>query len=338
MALKTLLFNALLLVVDLAVAAAAAAGMAFLVSPGLPWLLVFVLMLGAYLAFTAYAVAYGTPVLLERLKARPLDLALHPVVGRALQECGADPAARRPEMLRTAGASVNALSLGWEGKGCLVLTDGALEELGGAEVRALVARELARLRRGDAAVWRAYARFTLSPTLFARLTGRRGYGTTNPALNRAFFLFNLALLSLFWAGALLTGEDSGNWRALLIAGMPSCMLVMTLLTNLLASVPLYGLLRSLDWRKRELAADAAAAALPGGGEALASIFARAGDPRLGAGTSAFERSAWVGPVRLRKAYFINYEALYQVGGWNPQPSLNERREAAARLRNPGSCR
>ncbi len=80
--------NALLLAVDLATSAAVAAGMACLVSPGLPWLLVFALMWGAYLAFTAYSLARGTSVLLQRLKAFPLDLALHPVAARALRDDG----------------------------------------------------------------------------------------------------------------------------------------------------------------------------------------------------------------------------------------------------------
>ncbi len=227
------------------------------------------------------------------------------------------------------------MSLGREEKGCLVLTDGALEGLGEEELRALFARELARLRSGDAAIWLAYARLTMAPTLFARLTGRRGYDTADPALNRGFFLVNMALFSVFCLGLLLAANGSGSYRTLLAIGMPSCMVIMTLLTNLLASVPLLGLLRTVGWRERELAADAAAAAMPGGREALASVFAKAGDPLLEGGTAAFDRSVWVGPIRLRKSYFINYEAFYQIGGWNPQPSLDERQ---ARLRGPWSSR
>lgn len=322
---RSAVFNALLLAADLALSGAVAAGLAFLISPGLPWLVVFALLWGAYLSFTAYCLLRGASVLESKLKAFPLDLALHPKVGKVIRERRAAQYAGEPALLRTPSRGINALSLGWEDGGRLILTDGALEGLAEPEMRALITRELTRMKQGDAAIWLMYARLTITPTLFARLTGRKGYDVVNPALSRTFFFGNLTLFSVFWLGMLMAANDMGPYRAVMLIGMPSCMVIMTLLANLLISVPLLGLLRMVDWRGRELAADRAAAGASGGSEALAPVLEKAGETLLEAGTAAFDRSAWVGPIRLRKAYFVNPEAFYQVGGWNPQPALDERK-------------
>jgi Zn-dependent protease with chaperone function len=326
---RSAFFNALLLAVDLVVSGTVAAGLAFMISPRLPWLVVFGLLGGAYLAFTIYALLRGTSILLKELKALPLNLALHPAVAKVLaQGYGADPA-RAPSILRASSRSINALSLGWENGGCLVLTDGALDGLSEKELRTLIGRESARLRGGSAAIWLGYARLSIVPTLFGRMAGRRGIASVHPALSRAFFLGNLLLFALFWLGMLVAADSPATYRTLLILGMPSFIVVTILLTNLLASVPLLGLLRLVDWRTRELAADRQAAEMPGGREAMASIFTRAEVMMPEPGTTSFDGSAWVGPIKLRKAYFINPEAWFQMRGWNPQPTLEERRKELA---------
>lgn len=323
---RSAVFNTLLLAMDLAVSGVVAAGLAFMISPRLPWLVVFGLLWGAYLIFTIYALLRGTPILLQELKALPLDLALHPVVAKVLaQSYDADPA-RAPIILRASSLGINALSLGREDGGCLVLTDGALDGLGEKELRVLIARESAWLRGGSAAIWLRYARLSIVPTLFGRMVGRRGVASVYPALSRAFFLGNLLLFAVFWLGMLVAADNSGVYRVLLVIGMPSFLIVTILLTNLLAAIPLLGLLRTCDWRARELAADRQAAELPGGREAMISIFARAEELVPETGMTPFDGSAWVGPIKLRKSYFINPEAWFSLGGWNPQPTLAERRE------------
>jgi Zn-dependent protease with chaperone function len=326
---RSAFFNALLLAVDLAVAGTVAAVLALMISPRLPWPAVFGLLGGAYLAFTIYSLRRGTSILLQELKALPLNLALHPAVAKALARgYGADPG-RAPAVLRASSRSINALSLGQENGGCLVLTDGALDGLSEGEMHALIARESARLRGGSAAIWLRYARLSIVPTLFGRMAGRRGIASVHPALSRAFFPGNLLLFAVFWLGMLVASDSPGTYRILLILGMPSFLVVTIMLTNLLASVPLLGLLRLVDWRARELAADRLAAETPGGREAMASIFSRAEELMTEPGATPFDGSAWVGPIKLRKSYFINPEAWFQVRGWNPQPTLEERRKALA---------
>ncbi len=326
---RSAVFNALLLAVDLAVAGVVSAGLALMISPRLSWLIVSGLLWGAYIAFTLYALLRGTSILLKELRAFPLNLVLHPDVAEEFaRSYGADPA-RAPVVLRASSRSINALSLGREKGGCLVLTDGALDGLGRKELRVLIARESARLRGGSAAIWQGYARLAIVPTLFGRMVGRRGIASVYPALGRAFFLGNLLLLAVFWLGMLVAADSPGTYRTLLVLGMPSFAIVTILLTNLLASVPLLGLLRMVDWRARELAADREAAEMPGGREAIASIFSVAEELIPEPGSTSFDSSAWVGPIKLRKSYFINPEAWFQVRGWNPQPTLEERRKELA---------
>jgi Zn-dependent protease with chaperone function len=318
---RTASFNALLFSTDLAVSLAVAVGLAYLVSPGLPWLAVFGLLEGAYLAFTAYCLLRGTGVILRQIKAFPLDLLPHPKVAEAFKASRGAGTLGPPAFMRTASRSVNALVLGREGEGILVLTDGVLESLGGSETQALLACEMARLRSGDAAIWSAYARLSLAPTIFSRMIGKK------KAAGQAFFFGNTVLLAAFWLGLMLQADSPGWSRALLILGMPSLMMVTTFLVNLLASVPLVGLLRTVDWRERVLAADREAAAVPGGAEAMASLFDKVEKEMAQAVTAAFDTSAWTGPVKLRKSYFVDPEAWFQVKGWNPQPGLGERRKA-----------
>lgn len=326
---RSVVFNTLLLAVDLAVAAAVAAGLAFMISPRLPWPVVCGLLWGAYLAFTIYALLRGTSILLKEVKALPLNLALHPVVAKVLASSYDADSVGAPVVLRASSRSINALSLGRENGGFLVLTDGVLDGLAEEELRALIARESAWLRGGSAAIWLEYARLSIVPTLFGRMVGHRGLASVYPALSRAFFLGNLLLFAVFWLGMLVTADSSGVYRILLVLGMPSFTMVTILLTNLLASVTLLGLLRTCDWRERELAADREAAERPSGREALASIFAAAEELVPETGTTPFDMSAWVGPIKLRKACFINPEAWFQVQGWNPQPTLAERRKELA---------
>ncbi len=318
---RTASFNALLLLTDLLVSLAVSTGLACLVSPGLPWPVAFGLLEVAYIAFTAYCLLRGTDVILQQIKAFPLDLSLHPKVTEAFKANRGAGMQGPPAFMRTSSRNVNALALGREGNGFLVLTDGVLEGLDRGETQALLACEMARLRWGDAAIWSTYARLSLAPTLFSRLVGKKG------AAGRAFFFGNIVLLAAFWLGLLLEADSPGWSRAFLVLGMPSLMMVTTLLVNLLASLPLVGLLRTVDWRKRVLAADREAASVPGGAEAMASVFDKVEERMAEAGTSAFDVSVWTGPVKLRKSYFVDPEAWFQVKGWNPQPGLGERRKA-----------
>ena len=124
------------------------------------------------------------------------------------------------------------VTLGREENGFLVLTDGVLEELDRGETQALLACDTTRLRWGDAAIWSAYARLSLAPTS-SRLVGKRGPPS-------AFFFGNIVLLAALWLGLLLEADSPGWSRAFLVLGMPSLMMVTTLLVNLLASLPLAG--------------------------------------------------------------------------------------------------
>ena len=318
---RTASFNALLLFTDLAVSVAVSVGVAFLVSPGLPWLAVFILLEGAYLAFTAFCWRRGEGIVLHQIRAFPLDLSLHPKVAEAFKMSRGTGSLVPPSFLRSASRSVNALVLGREGDCSLVLTDGALEDLSLAETQALLACEMARLRAGDAAIWSADARLALAPTVLSRLAGKR-----KPA-GRVFSSGNVVLLAAFWLGLLLEADAPGWSRVLLVLGMPSLMTVATFLVNLLASLPMAGLLRTVDWRGRVLAADGEAAAASGGAEAVAALLDKAESGLGRYGTAAFDISVWAGLVKLRKSYFVDPEAWFQVKGWRPQPAPGERRKA-----------
>lgn len=318
---RTASFNALLLLTDLAVSVAVSVGLAFLVSPGLPWPAVFGLLEGSYIVFTAYCLFRGTGIMFQRVKAFPLDLLFHPQVAEAFKAGRGTDSLPPPSFMRSASRSVNALALGREEDGFLVLTDGAIESLNRDEMRALLACEMARLRSGDAAIWSVYARLSLAPTIFSRLFGK------GRAAGQIFFFGNIVLLAAFWLGLMLEKDSPGWSRTFLVLGMPSLMMVATLLVNLLASLPLVGLLRMVDWSGRVLQADGAAAVFPGGAEALASVFDKVEEGVAQAGATAFDISVWIGPIKLRKSYFVDPEAWFEAGGWSPQPGLEERRQA-----------
>ena len=314
-------FKTLLLLTDLAVSLAVATGLAYLVGPGLPRPVVFALLEGAYLAFTLFCLRRGAGVMLRQIKAYPLDPLLHPKVAEAFKASRGAGSLAPPSFMRSASRSVNALVLGREGGCFLVLTDGVLEGLDLWETHVLLACEMARLRAGDTAIWSAYARLTLAPTIFSRLAGK------GKAAGQAFFFGNVIFLAVFWLGLLLRADSPGWSRAFLILGMPSLMMVTTILVNLLASLPLAGLLRAVDWHGRVLAADREASAVPGGVEAMASLFDKVEEGMAQAGTAAFDTSVWIGPLKLRKSCFVDPETWFEVKRWNPQPGLAERREA-----------